>query len=718
MESKRLTANYRLELPHLGPAFVFFLTTLGVAVFFLFSTTPFQLGAYARVLGLALLTVPTFGWLIVQIAIPDIRSTGIRLALIVLVGLVVSMHLGFFLGAVGVQGAYLWACILSAGLSVGLYILRQRQVHSAWHSDFLTDARIFLNNPTVWIVAGLGMLSIVAIVPLLAPLVRVTSALSVDYSYVDKFFQMARAQILSNGAPEWTAAETGGMKPLVYPDYYEFWIGTLIRWSRLETRPVYLLYVPILQVFMNVLVSYALGKTLTGSTWGGFLAVVLCNIAFFPNPYDSNFFLRNIDTDPELVMGRFHFIPWRATLTYGLAWTMLSGTVLCLALYKKHARSGTGVGLVTIAALLVAGLLRVRSNYFLILGPLFVMFVLYWIFKLRDWRLFWVLGIFGAFVGAIYLESIDARYNLHTSALALRYGVYGKFAIALLPQQVRSIFELIPAPIQPITTQIGMIVLRMFGVVYGTLFVYEIVRLARRRISLTTPRVFLLAALGILFVQVLFIVRADERYDAVGGEWGSQAMTLAIWLAVLFAIMPLFHIARATVRRFHFVQQHFYALSVPCVVLLTLVSYRGADAALHDQTIRAYPLRTSELQAYAWLKQNAPPRAIVAAHPDYQVNAKGETIAQTNFLSGMTEHPVYLERMQNYFTYTEENSRRREQLRGLFKADSPEIVRELLKQMPFDYLLVYPEIPPKIDLDCCMKLKKDGIPAIYTKLAP
>jgi len=707
------SASQRFELPHFVSALAFFLTTCGIAVFFLYSATGFRIGEFAIILGLALLTVAAFGWLIIQIAIPDIHSIGIRLALVLLVGLIVSIHLGFFLGALGFQDAYIWVCIVSAGLSITLFILRQRKAYPTWQSNFWIDARIFLTKPTVWIIAGLGMLSIIAIIPLLAPFVRLTTALSLDYSYIDKFFHMARAQILSNGAPEWTSAETGGVKPIVYPDYYDFWIGMLIHWSQLAIRQIYLLYVPILQILLNVLVSYALGKTITGSPWGGFLAIVLCSIAFFPNPYDSNLLLRNIDTYPDFVMGRIRFLPWRGTLTYGLAWTMLSGTMLCLAMYRKHALSRTGTGLVTMAALLSVGLLRIRSNDFLILAPLFVLLILYWIIKLRDWRLFLALGLFALMSGAIYLESTSARYDLDTATLTLRYGVYGKFAPIFLPQSVRPLFNLAPTLLQPISNSLGVIALRMFGVVYGALFLYEIARLVRRRIPLTTFRLFLLAALGLLFIEILFVVRADPSLDAGGGDWSPQAVTLAAWLAILLSIAPLFHIARELFRRFAIIQQNFYPIVIGSLVVLTLISYRGADAALHDQTGRAYPVRAAELATYTWLKQTASPRAIVAAHPDYRVNAAGETIAQTNFLSGMTERPAYLQRVGPY--NIQENALRGERLRELFNANSAETARHLLTQMSFDYLLVYPEIPPKIDLSCCLKLVKKGIPQVYAK---
>ena len=128
-------------------------------------------------------------------------------------------------------------------------------------------------------------------------------------------------------------------------------------------------------------------------------------------------------------------------------------------------------------------------------------------------------------------------------------------------------------------------------------------------------------------------------------------------------------------------------------------------------SVRAYALDQSQLDTYYWLRQSLPAAAVVAASPAHTVNANGETIGLTNFLSGMLERSVYYERQTMYSPA--EAHRRQQLLTSLFAAQSAGELQTLLAQATFDYLLVYPDTPPATDLSCCLQLIWDDTPRVY-----
>jgi hypothetical protein len=106
------------------------------------------------------------------------------------------------------------------------------------------------------------------------------------------------------------------------------------------------------------------------------------------------------------------------------------------------------------------------------------------------------------------------------------------------------------------------------------------------------------------------------------------------------------------------------------------------------------------MNGYAWIMANTPATTVVAADPEHRVNAIGETLATTSFLAGQTRRPAYLQRVAEYFGA--EATRRRGILARLFDAETVEEVKAAAKEASFDYLLVYPDKPPRIDLSCCL----------------
>ena len=106
------------------------------------------------------------------------------------------------------------------------------------------------------------------------------------------------------------------------------------------------------------------------------------------------------------------------------------------------------------------------------------------------------------------------------------------------------------------------------------------------------------------------------------------------------------------------------------------------------------------MSGYHWIMANTPATAVVAAHPEHQVNACGETVATTSFLGGQSRRPVYLQRFAEYVAG--EATRRRGILTRVFDAETAEGVKAAVEEATFDYLLVYPDKPPRTDLSCCL----------------
>ena len=90
----------------------------------------------------------------------------------------------------------------------------------------------------------------------------------------------------------------------------------------------------------------------------------------------------------------------------------------------------------------------------------------------------------------------------------------------------------------------------------------------------------------------------------------------------------------------------------------------------------------------------------MAAHPEHQLNAFRETVASTSFLGGQSRRPVYLQRFAEYVAG--EATRRRGILARLFDAETVDGVKAAVEEATFDYLLVYPDKPPRTDLSCCL----------------
>jgi hypothetical protein len=241
-------------------------------------------------------------------------------------------------------------------------------------------------------------------------------------------------------------------------------------------------------------------------------------------------------------------------------------------------------------------------------------------------------------------------------------------------------------------------VFQLLGAAFVFILTGYAILIIRRRVRLSIVEMGLvlvwLSAIALSTVVVL-----DARRN-VGGDWGFQALVIAGPVAQILAIVPIYYALRALASRIPALMAHRHMLAVGGLALATTVTYRGADAVLRSQLQRAYPITASEMNGYRWIMANTPATAVVAAHPEHGANANGETVATTSFLAGQTRRPAYLQRVAEYFGV--EATRRREILARVFDAETVEGVKSALQEATFDYLLVYPDKPPRTDLSCCL----------------
>jgi hypothetical protein len=541
----------------------------------------------------------------------------------------------------------------------------------------------------------------------------VTPDLYIDYAFTDNYYHLIRAALLSLGAPLGVWPELAGVQAYVYPDYHNFWVGQVAALSGADVRQTFYIYVPITMVLARVCLLYAAGREFTGSIWGGLIGAALGYLLLLPNPYDSNLFFSDaINTWPEWTSARLHFLEFRSNLAYGIGWEMLTGVALVLALLPKHLNTRTAVGLLTIGGLLVAALLRIRSHYFVILAPLYMLLVAGLLVWRRKWTYLIPLVVMGAYIGLVTLESISPHYNTSTADLSLVYGPFGEAVLPWLPNGFRQIVMGLPDSVRPFFSVLTLDLLQMVGFMYAVLIGVWLVALLRRRSRLTLAEAFLLlAGVATFFGALLVIINA---WEDLGGNWGGQVGFLLRGIAILLSIKPLFWLAQSVSRRWHWQPANAAFITILLLTPFTASTYRAASATLRNQTNRAYPITDQEQDAYYWIEHNTPPTAVVATNPDYVVAYNQATVGTVSFLSGVTLRPAYLQfAWFGGIFYQDETAFRRQLLHDLYATTSPAEARQLLSEATFDYLLVYDDLPTQLDLSCCATLVWDGNPKVY-----
>ena len=676
---------------HLSGAHLLLVVSGAAALIVLRSTADFGFRRSVIVLALAFVSIVPIGWLLTRLLIPDVRSTNERWALILAVGYAASVFIGFFSGVVGLRYLYLPICSVCLGTMFAWCACEIRREDGIVG----TVARLFHFNRCVStpasVVASLSALGVLVSTPLMAPIQRVSSSMFYDYSFIDNYFLTARAQVLMRGAPPYTLADMAGTKPYVYPDFHLFWIGQLALWGRCDVNNVYLVYAPIVMIGLYTLSMYAAGKALTGSRWGGYIGAALPCVLLVPNPYDD---------EGVFTASLVHFLALRTNTTAGMAGMLIAAIALTMSLSQRN-RYGrrTVIGLLAMAGFFTVIMLRLRPHFFFALVPWYGVFTLMQAWRRRDALCAAPLFIAGLLFTLLYFESTSSHYDTSSARLALEYGLFSRLATQWLPQLVLVELGRLPALLQPLAVSAAFVLIRLVGFAFTLLLAgYAIAVLTRRlRLSLVETCLFLVWLSAVAASSVVVLEARREAY----GDWGLQALIISVPLAVLLVIRPAYHLARAFATRIPALMVRRHTLAVGALALATVLAYRGAASELHRQLDRAYPITGKEMGVYSWIMTNTPDTAVVAAHPDHSVNS-WETVATTNFLSGQTRRPAYLQRVSAYGHA--EVTRRRDILVRLFEAETLGAVKAALEHATFDYLIVYRDRTPRIDLSCCLTL--------------
>jgi hypothetical protein len=682
---------------HLSGAHLLLLISGAAALIVLRSTTPFSF-SFRRALifsVLAYVSIVPIGWLLARLLIPDVRSTSERWALIAAVGYTASVLVGFFCGVAGLGQLYLPLCIASLAIMLVWCIYQtRREARNVGRVTQLLDLMRWGPSRRACVVGVLGASGVLATTPLMAPIQQVSPSLYYDYSFIDVYFMTARAQVLMLGAPPYTLVDLAGAVPNVYPDFHLFWIGQSAVWSRIDVNNVYVVYAPIVLIGLYTLTMYALGKELTGSRWGGYIGGSLPYVLLMSDFYDIDAFRIN----PSLM----HFLDLRTGLSHGVAGMLIAAVALIVSLslryrYPRH----TLIGLLTIAGVLTVFLIRLRPHFFFALAPWYGLFVLLHGWRRRDVFCAAPLLVVGLLFAVLYLESTSSHYTTGSTHLAFEYGLFSREVILKneqLPGVLLAGLGVLPAIVRPLAASAAFSVVRLLGTAFAFILTGYAILVITRRVSLSIAETGLCLVWLSAIALSSFVVLAERRN--VGGDWGFQALVIAGPVAQILAIVPIYYALRAMATYIPALMAHRHMLAVGGLALATTVTYRGADAVLRSQLQRAYPITAGEMNGYRWIMANTPATAVVAAHPEHQVNFGGETVATTSFLAGQSRRPAYVGRFAEYFAV--EHARRRDILARLFDAEAVEGVKAALEEATFDYLLVYPDKPPRTNLSCCL----------------
>ena len=643
---------------------------------------------------LAYVSIVPIGWLLARLLIPNVQSTSGRWALIVTVGYSASVLVGFFCGVGGLPQVYLPLCFGLCAIMVIWWVQQtRREARITGRATSLLDLARWWPSSPACVVGALVALGVLATAPLMAPIQQVSPSLYYDYSFIDVPFMMARSQVLTSGAPPYTLVDLAGAMPYVYPDLHLFWIGQLARWSRIDVNAVYLVYAPIALIGVYTLTMYALGKELTGSRWGGYIGGSLPYVLLLSKFHDINAYLMN----PSLN----HFLDLRTGLSHGVAGMLIAAVALIVSLSLRNNYSRrTLIGLMTMAGVMTMFLVRLRPHFFFALAPWYGLYVLLQAWRRRDVWCATPLLVAGLVFGALYLESTSSHYNPSSTHLALEYGLFSHETLKykVFPGLVQAGLDHLPAIVQPLAVSAATSIFSLLGAAFTLILTGYVILLIRRRVRFSIVEM----GLGLVWLTAIAlstVVILDARRN-VGGDWGFQALVIAGPVALILAIVPIYYALRGLASRIPALMVHRHMLAVAGLALATTVTYRGADSVLRSQLQRAYPITVGEMNGYRWIIANTSATAVVAAHPEHQVNANGETVATTSFLAGQSRRPAYLQRVAEYFGV--EATRRREILARLFDAETVVGVKAAVEEATFDYLLVYPDKPPRTDLSCCL----------------
>lgn len=521
-----------------------------------------------------------------------------------------------------------------------------------------------------------------------------------DWSYIDTGFHIARAGVLSQGAPAKVHADAAGLAPLVYPDLHLFWIGRLSQWAGTGVRSTLLLYEPILRLFARALLCYATGRLFGRSRAAGAAGVLFGFVFLFPSPIGGNWLY---DADFAQQDPRFHaipLIPFRSP-SYGFGWELISASMLLIAMAARMRSGRAAMAAMMLAAFLLGELVRVRAQF---LPPVAVAFavLLCGMAWARRRPVFILAGLPAAVVvGLLYLEVHFGPYMTQTVEMGVGYGVFGGWLANQLPGALAEVVTALPQPLVPLGAVVARALFADSGFFTSLLAGAGIVMAFRRR----DPSAMACAVFGVVLVisaiAASSLIVLNEYRDG-HGDFGSQCLRVihpACRVLALLCLAPLLRRAPLSTPR-----------AFPWVVMGLLVSaiYSQKSATLlrESEPNRVYRMSADARSALRYVRISTPRLSVVATNPDRRVNDWGETVSTTNLLSLQTERPAYLQRRIPF--RGEELTRREALLETVFNSTSPEEVARLLRESGIDYLVEFPERRAAIDLETVAQCVRRG----------
>ena len=681
-----------------GPVTVAMVLSIVAAMVAVRSVTDASLVRMVLVMAIALILTVPLGAVLARWVLPSGSSAHQRVGLTIGLGYAVAPLMLLFTARFGMLGllAPMWVAV------VWFLVRRMRGRRARSTADGAVEGS---PEEAASVVATIAALSVALVTPFMHPIREVTSVLSVNYAYIDTYFHTNLVQALMRHTPlaEWP--NVAGMPPIFYQDFHHLWLASLARLARVSANEMYVLYAPVMLVVFTVVLAYAVGRAMTCSRVGGYLAAALQYIVLVPNLYDRNWALRG---EWSVVLPNFyqiHFYNLRYAQHAASGWIVLLALVLCWSLALRPSASEVKWRAMAAAGLLLAVLFRVRPQYFLVMVPPTAVLTL-WVGR-RQPAVLAATALAGAAALALVLYPYDTL-GTNSSGLVLKYGVFAarvSRAGYFLPNAVTRVLAYLPALARPAVGLALILVLRIIGVNLVVLLALGARRLRQWRGGwLDRIESYLWMAIASAYLMALFV-----EQSAVDGNIGWNIVQGAVAPALLLATAAIVELT-GRVRLEAFWTRRRAALLATSTVF-TLFAYRGAEATMLERTDRAYPLTSVEYDIYRWMHANLPADGIVASDPRHRVNANGEMFQNTNLLAGMTERSVYAQYLSPLTR--PEVDRRIAALAEIFDATSPaEACREIAATTA-TWWLEFPDRPFAAGALPCLTLVQDGPPRLY-----
>lgn len=625
-----------------------------------------------------LLIVP-LGWLIVRAVLPTReRQAGqaARAALVLTTGYAATTLVALLLGELGLLAIM---PLLYAALVAAWIWSTRATVLQVWRRPKAPPTSLCV----VVIITCLGL---VAITPLMTPIRTAASGNLVSYAYIDAYQSLGFLQSLTRHIPALENAGLAGVPSRLYPDFHYTYLAILQRTIGATASDVYFVHGSMLLVLLGTPLAYATGREMTGTRLGGYVTATMLYVGVVPNLYDLNPTLAAVPLPFMPTFNQSHFYSPRFNQHEGAGALIVLSAGLCLAIAGATRDERTRFRGLLLGGVFVGLLARFRSQHLLSMGPAFVAVSVALAWKRRNRSDLVGIVSLGVTVAALWLQSFDGGYDEGSANLVVRYGTVGVAILNgwFLPARLHAAFTALPAAIAPAVAVVAMVAFRYVGMNLGLFMAARWTRLAVLRRPGTWPEAFWLLGIASAIVTALLIERDTLTI-------GLQILQITHVLSVLLAAPAVYGLVRVASDRLAGRTYRQWAAGAAVLLTLTGVAWRGAEAALHDQPRRAYPISQDEREAYHWLRTSTPYGAVVAVHPDHTVNEDREPVTRVNMLSALTDRRVYLQRTgRDQRAIALERATR---LRALFAAESDTAVCAAATQLPVDFVIAYADTP-------------------------